>query len=108
MKKRELKFKEVKNYLREHPGTAMNTLCEETDVSQKMVEQWVREERLVFGEDSPLSIACEGCGRPIKSGKYCSTCVAEMRNSLKGITKKKVQQKKELPVKKHEKMHYLD
>ena len=47
-------------------------------VSVKQIEQWIREERLTFADDSPIGIACEACGATIKSGKYCDNC----KNSL--------------------------
>lgn len=80
----EAKFQEVKKYVQENVKTGIHDVAEACDVSTSQIQQWVREERLVFSEDSPIGIACERCGKMIKSGKYCSECKAGLTNELKG------------------------
>lgn len=69
--KLEEKFQEVKEYLRQNPNTPIQVVSEDNNVSVKQIKQWVREERLVFSEDSPLGLECEGCGTIIKTGRFC-------------------------------------
>ena len=52
-RKLEDKFMEVKKYVREHPNVDVKELSEEMDVSVRQINRWVREERLVFSDDSP-------------------------------------------------------
>ena len=82
------KFKEVKEYLRENVYCSMQELAEKNDISIQQIKQWVREERLTFTADSPLTIECENCGAPIKTGKYCVNCLAKLQNSLQSVMKK--------------------
>ena len=74
----EEKFGDVKEYIEENKTASIGAISEACDVSVKQLEQWIREERLTFADDSPIGIACEACGATIKSGKYCENC----KNSL--------------------------
>ncbi|MGN1314965.1 MAG: flagellar protein [Lachnospiraceae bacterium] len=85
----EAKFQEVKKYVSENINTDIQTVSEVCDVSVKQIQQWVREERLVFSDDSPMGIACERCGAMIKSGKYCAKCKADLTNVLNNAIGKK-------------------
>ncbi len=82
IRKLEDKFEEVKEYIEEHRSAPMNQISQDCDVSIKQIEQWVRDERLVFSDDSPIGIACENCGATIKSGRYCDNCKSKMVNRL--------------------------
>ena len=86
----EEKFKQVKEYLREYPDAPYTEVIEECDVESKQLQEWIREERLIISESSPIGIPCEKCGKPIRAGKYCPDCrraLAQMLNSA--ITNKK-------------------
>ena len=62
---REEKFQEVKKYIDEHRGADILEVSEECDVEPGQIHQWIREERLQFADDSPIKIACEGCGKAL-------------------------------------------
>ncbi len=106
-KKLEEKFREVKEYLDENPGSSVRALSEAMDVSTKQIKQWIREERLSLSEPGADGINCEHCGEPIKSGRFCDKCKAAMSNSFTGVLGKP----KEQEVKKQErdgnKMRFL-
>ncbi len=78
----EKKFQEVKEYVREHKAASMTQICEDCDVENKQVQQWVREERLVFSDESPIKLSCELCGTQIKTGRYCDKCKKETANNI--------------------------
>lgn len=81
-KKMDDKFVEAKAYLKENPGTNSNRLAEAIGVPLAQVNKWIREERLVFSDDSPIGIDCERCGKMIKSGRFCPECKAAMVNEF--------------------------
>ncbi|MCI5883761.1 MAG: flagellar protein [Clostridiales bacterium] len=68
------KFPEVKKYVYEHPQTGIAELSEAMDIPPKQIKRWIREERLSFSEESSIGIECEGCGKMIKTGRYCPDC----------------------------------
>lgn len=110
-KKSEEKFIEVKKYVRENPDVEIHTLSQEMEVSVSQINRWVREERLVFSEDSPVGIPCESCGATIKTGRYCDKCKAERRNEFShaaGLDRPKQPEKRALRDGKENKMRFLD
>jgi len=101
------KFQQVKEYIRDHGSASIQEVAEENEVDIKQIKEWVREERLVFSKDSPLAIDCEMCGAPIKSGRYCLSCIDKMsKNLAQGLNKPKIE-----PVKRErdgDRMRFLD
>ncbi len=92
------KFQEVKAYIYEHKDTAnITTVAEACDVDVNQIRQWVREERLAFGEQSVLGIECEVCGTMIKTGRFCEKCKNDITRGLidaAGLNKKAEPEKK--------------
>ena len=82
-------FQGVKKYVREHVNCGIQEVSEECDVSVAQIRQWLREERLVLSDESPMGINCERCGKMIKSGKYCEECKAELANNFNAAMGKK-------------------
>ena len=70
-KKLEDKFDAVKEYVYDNPRATINEVAEENEVSVRQIKRWIREERLAFSDDSPIGIECEGCGKTIRTGRYC-------------------------------------
>ena len=50
----EEKFQEVKKYVIENPGSGIQEVSEACDVSVNLIRQWLREERLVLSDESPM------------------------------------------------------
>ena len=61
-------------YIRENPGVTIPEVSEACDVDASQIRQWLREERLQLAENSPIYLNCDGCGAPIRCGKYCERC----------------------------------
>lgn len=75
-------FQEAKKYVQENPGCDIRELSEAVEVDAAQIRQWIKEERLQFSSDSPIRIACEGCGAMINSGRYCDACKNSMAKGL--------------------------
>ena len=82
IEKLEEKYLEVKEYIQDHHNATMTEVAEECDVSTRQIEQWIRDERLVIADDSPIGITCERCGASIRSGRFCERCKNKMANNL--------------------------
>lgn len=90
-KRQEDKFLEVKKFVRENPNVDIQTVSSEMDVSVAQIKRWIREERLIFTDDSPVGLPCESCGKMIKTGRYCDACKNNLSNGLRqaaGLGKK--------------------
>lgn len=83
----EEKFQEVKKYIQENPGVHIQDVASACDVDTSQIRQWLREDRLELTEGSPIMLSCDGCGAPIRSGKYCEKCKANVSNGFKDILK---------------------
>lgn len=105
----EEKFQEVKQYVFEHKGCGIQEVSEACDVTPKQINQWLREERLQFSEESAVMLNCEVCGALIRCGRFCDKCKNTMANDFKGAYKKEPEpasQKKDY--KDNARMRYLD
>lgn len=105
--KLEKKFVEVKRYIEDNKNATISMVSEEMEVSVQQINQWVREERLAFSEDSAVTLDCENCGAPIRTGRFCEKCKGKMINKLE-----EMYQPKESGVRKQDRdrarMRYLD
>ena len=81
----EAKFQEVKNYIRDHKGVGIAEVSEACGVEPGQIRMWLRDDRLEVTEDSALMLNCEGCGAPIRSGRFCDKCKAKTSNTLNSI-----------------------
>lgn len=105
----EAKFQEVKEYIQNNKDTTLKTVAQECDVEENQIRQWVREERLVFAEDSGIVLQCEICGRSITTGRYCEKCKQETMRSLAGAGRQApVQQAPQKATKENPRMRFLD
>ncbi|MCI8372499.1 MAG: flagellar protein [Lachnospiraceae bacterium] len=83
LKKKDDDFVAVKAYIRENPTVGIADVAEATDVSVNQIRQWIREERLILTEAcAEAGINCEGCGRPIQTGRLCKSCKGQMSRDL--------------------------
>lgn len=80
----EEKFFEVREYIRDNKNAGINEVAEVNKVSVSQIKQWIREERLEFSEASVVTIECENCGAPIKTGRFCKACKGSLTNGLSG------------------------
>ena len=84
----EKKFQQAKEFIRENKNSTVQIVAEEVDVPESQIKQWIREERLVFSDATIAGIACEVCGAPITTGRFCEKCKGQMMNDLNGAIKK--------------------
>ena len=80
----EEKFQEVKQYIQQHGRASMQQVSEDCEVEVSQIEQWIRQDRLQFSDDSPIRVACELCGKMIGSGRFCPQCKDTMVRKLNG------------------------
>lgn len=108
--KMEEKFQEVKAFIQENPGVHIQEVADSCEVETAQIRQWLREERLELTEGSPLMLSCDGCGAPIRSGRYCDKCKANVSNGFKDILKSNTRQNQDTFRKKEDggsKMRFL-
>ena len=109
MAKLEEKFQQVKEYVQENKAVPLNKIAEDNDVTVNQIKRWVREERLVFTEDSMVTIECESCGRSIRTGRFCDKCKEQLHSGLMDSIREKKQPLIQPKKQSHEaRMRFLD
>ncbi|NMD69117.1 flagellar protein [Bacillus sp. DNRA2] len=93
--KQEEDFRKVSSYLWDHPGCSMKELSEGTDVSTSQIRQFIMENRILIGQFSNLSYPCDSCGKPIKHGRTCPSCLKNVRELAQTIEFEKQKEKEE-------------
>ncbi|HHT96594.1 MAG TPA: flagellar protein [Clostridiales bacterium] len=68
------KFDKVKEFVYKNPNVGISEVAEAGEVSVSQINQWIRDERLSFSENSDIGIDCESCGTTIRTGRFCKSC----------------------------------
>ena len=83
------KYQQVKKYIQEHGKASMEDITKDCEVDTAQIQQWIRQERLQFSDDSPIKVSCEMCGKMISGGRFCAECkdkMARQLNSAMGLS----------------------
>ena len=80
-------FLKVKQYLDEHPKAPVVTVSEETEVSVKQINKFIRDGRILASQYEGLTVECERCGGEVKEGKYCESCKNQLQKEFESVTK---------------------
>ncbi|MBE5887012.1 MAG: flagellar protein [Lachnospiraceae bacterium] len=106
----EQKFQEVKQFVQDCKEAGINEIVEHCGVSHNQVNMWIRQERLVFADDSPIGINCEGCGTMIKTGRFCEKCKIDLARGINNAVKPKTIEQPQIKknTKENPRMRYLD
>ena len=102
----EAAYTKVKEYLYEHPGASVAEVSEATEVEEKVILKFLRENRLEIKDENNLILDCERCGVAIRSGRFCEKCTHEMTREFSSVTApKKEEAPKPAEGKKPQRMH---
>ncbi|MDO5519151.1 MAG: flagellar protein [bacterium] len=100
-------FRKVKEYIYDHPEATMQQVADEFEIAIRVIQGWVREERLEFSNSSAVGLPCEICGTLIKSGRYCVGCKKNMVEQLSSAYKTKQPQETDSSRQNSNKMRFL-
>ena len=89
----DVKFDEVRDYVYDHPRAGMQEVAEENDVTIAQIKRWIREERLAFSDDAQVGLECEGCGKMVRTGRFCEACKAKYINDFSSYIRPKEEPK---------------
>ncbi len=72
------RFVKVRDFIYAHPEASIAEIVEKTEVPEKNILAFLREERLVLASVSGGIITCERCSRSIASGRFCEECKSQL------------------------------
>ncbi len=78
-------FDKVKEYIRDNPDATITSTAKECDVSENLIRQWLKEERLEYKNAEMAGLRCEKCGAPITSGRHCQKCRSSLYRELGAV-----------------------
>ena len=78
VKEEENIFEEVRQFVIDHPHKTIKEISEECNVTVKRILTYLRDGRLEASDGLQAESMCSKCGRPIKSGRMCETCVLDV------------------------------
>ncbi|MBR1552725.1 MAG: flagellar protein [Schwartzia sp.] len=81
MKQREAQKTEIISFLRDHPASSVDEICETLGVKKSLVIYMLQPGRL-DGIDAHVEYPCAACGTMIVSGRYCRPCSVKMTEEL--------------------------
>lgn len=93
--KQEEDYRKVSEYLWEHPGCSMKELNEGAKVSVLQIRQFIMENRIIIGQFANLSYPCDHCGKLIKHGKTCPSCLKNVSELAQKVEFEKKQSQNE-------------
>ncbi|GAF67106.1 flagellar operon protein [Bacillus sp. TS-2] len=62
---------------------------EKTEVSLELIQQFVREGRILVSQFPNLAYPCESCGQLIQQGRICGSCKSQITGGLEKIDREK-------------------
>lgn len=84
-KKEEEFLESTIEYVRKNPGSTIKDIHKNIGVPVKLVEEFIREGNLILSNDSPITVNCTVCGKPIKKGSVCDECAASRLDAVTAI-----------------------
>ncbi len=74
-------FIKVRDYLYDHPDADIPEISGKTDVKEKVILDFLKDERLSLQNASGMLI-CEQCGKAIEAGRMCRECKERLSNAF--------------------------
>ncbi|MBB6217705.1 putative amidophosphoribosyltransferase [Anaerosolibacter carboniphilus] len=98
-------FEKIRAYLKEYPGATAFEIELETGIPYHVVNNFVRDGRLIEIENNLINIECKRCGCLLLSAnhKYCPRCRDEIQREMEHA---KEQLQAPMPIKEKAKMHF--
>ena len=87
-------YGKVRLYIEEHKGATAAQIESMTGVSQRTIRKLLKEGRLEVTENSRTFLACEVCGKAIRSGRYCPECEINVHRRMEQKQREALQKDK--------------
>ncbi|NLW47348.1 MAG: MerR family transcriptional regulator [Firmicutes bacterium] len=75
-------FEKIREYLFKNPNSSTADVSEATGVELKVISRFLKEGRIeadYIQMSGDSALACEKCGKPVKTGRFCEDCIKQMQ-----------------------------
>jgi hypothetical protein len=83
-------YGKVRLYIEAHPGVNSSEVEMATGVSGRTIRRMLKENRIEVTADSRVTLFCEYCNMPIRSGRLCSNCEIKFHRKLEDEQRQKI------------------
>jgi hypothetical protein len=83
-------YGKVRKYIEAHPGVNSSEVETATGVSGRAIRRMLKENRIEVTADSRITLFCEYCSAPIRSGRLCSECEKKFHRKLENEQRQKI------------------
>lgn len=73
-------FNRTRDYIYANPSTTKEDAISNCKIAEVDLDRWIREERIVLSENSPISYPCDACGTKIRNGHFCIDCKIKLHS----------------------------
>ncbi len=78
-------FIEMKDYLYQYPDASMAEVSTQLDISEELIDDWIKQGRIELKTSTKKTYSCEMCGNPIHVGKICRKCQQKLSDIKKEL-----------------------
>ena len=71
-------YEAVRTYVKENPNQTIKEISDACDVSVKRILTYLQDGKLEASEGLQSESICSKCGRPIRTGRMCETCILQV------------------------------
>lgn len=82
VREEDMMLTEIRNFLRKNKLANIAEVAEGTHVEYEIIVDMIRDGRLILRNHPNMSYACERCGKPTQSGRFCGSCTQELARGL--------------------------
>jgi hypothetical protein len=96
MEQMSIDFRVVRDYIYESKKTNIDVVAKETGVAKQKIHFLLKEGWLTLDESEVVGmLTCEGCKKPIFTGRFCDECKANYSSAMQKSIEKSEKTKRE-------------
>ena len=85
-------YGKTRNYIEKNPGASAVDIEKNTGVSKAAIREMLKESRFEIVEGTKSFLRCEGCGKEIRSGRYCQECEKDIHKLIEKQQREKLRE----------------
>ena len=85
-------YGKTRNYIEKNPGASAVDIEKNTGVSKAAIREMLKESLFVIVEGAKSFLRCEGCGKEVRSGRYCQECEKDIHKLIEKQQREKLRE----------------
>lgn len=85
-------YGKTRNYIEKNPGASAVDIEKNTGVSKAAIREMLKQSRFEVVEGTKSFLRCEGCGKEVRSGRYCPECEKNIHLTIEKQQREKMRE----------------